>query len=691
MAIERRNLLFVTCEIIARFLAVEIKRPIIDLTPMDFVEQLRIITRNTRLRTRKIDLKHCWWRCDHGLALLAIRKQDQKPCALLATSTGKYQLFDPENGKSYPLTAELANSLEDYAYCFYRSFPKTILTPLRLLGFSIFGLGKELLRIVGIQTCVALLGLLIPILMGLVFDYVVPNAGFHMLWQFIIILTVSTFAVAAFKISQVIALVRLTLKANVMTQSAIWDRLFKLPMQFFKKFQVGDLAIRAGAVDDMQQILTGDVLLIFLSGLFSVITLLLMFIYDYKLALGALGLALVLVIANVVASLIRIKYQRRLLEQRGAVANFQLQFLTGIRKLRVANRETKCFQIWSKLFDKQAGLFSRAGLIGVKFGVFQVVYTIIITIMLFVMVIARGKLLTFGAFIAFSAAFAQFFMALNGLANIISDILQVIVLYERARPILETFPEEDQAEIDFGELHGKVELSSVEFNYSDTAQILLKGLSFVAEPQKFTAIVGSSGSGKSTIVRLLLGFEYPVKGKILYDDHDIKMLNIHSVRQQLGVVMQDSAILPGTIYDNIAGAKFISRDEAMEILQLAALADEVSAMPLGLDTVVSEFGKTLSVGQKQRLLIAQALATKPRILILDEATSSLDNKTQKEVMANIMKLPCTKVVIAHRFSTVVDADMIYLVEKGRISQSGTYQELISKPGLFHDLAQRQQI
>jgi ATP-binding cassette subfamily C protein len=686
-----QDLLLVACEKIACNLAVEIKRPMIDITQMNLAEQLHIITAASQLRVRKIDLRDSWWLSDHGLALLVLRKQDQKPFALLATHTGKYQIFDPENKKLFPLTPKIAETLENYAYCFYRNFPKTTLTPLRLLSFSLFGLNKELLRALVFQTCTTLLGLLIPILIGAIFNYVVPNSDFNMLWQFIIILTISTFVIANCRISQIIALTRLTLKANVTMQSAIWDHLLKLPAWFFKKFEVGDLAIRVGAIDDIRQILTGDVLLVFLSGLFSIITLLLMFIYDYKLALGALFLALILASVNIVASLIRIKYQRRLLEQRGKVANFQIQFLTGIRKLRVANRENKCFQLWSGLFDKQVKLFTRAGLIGIRFGVFQTVYAIIITILLFIMVIMRGVSLSFGTFIAFSAAFAQFFIALNGLAGVVADMLQIIVLHERARPIIDAHSEEAKLITDFDKLHGKVELSQVEFHYPDSEAKLFKNLSIKAPPQKFTAIVGSSGAGKSTIVRLLLGFDYPQAGVTLYDDHDIKSLNIHIVRQQLGVVMQDSAILPGTIYDNIAGVKPISRDEAMEALRQAALADEVNAMPLGLDTTVSEFGRTLSVGQKQRLLIARALAIKPQVLILDEATSSLDNKTQQEVMANIIKLPCTKIVIAHRFSTVINADLIYVIENGRISQSGTYQELAAKPGPFKDFMQRQQV
>lgn len=687
--VTRPDLLFVACEKIAHNFAIEIKQPIIDITQMNLAEQLHIITEASQLRVRKIDLRDSWWLSDHGPALLVLRKQDQKPFVLLATNTGKYQMFDPENKKLFSLTPKIAKTLENYGYCFYRGFPKTTLTPLRLLSFFLFGLNRDLLRALLFQTCAALLGLLIPILIGAIFNYVVPNSDFNMLWQFIIILTVSTFIIANCRISQIIALTRLTLKTNVTAQSAIWDRLLKLPVRFFRKFEVGDLAIRAGAIDDIRQILTVDVLRIFLSGLFSIITLLLMFIYDYKLALGALFLALILVSVNLVASLIRIKYQRRLLEQRGKVANFQIQFLTGIKKLRVANRENRCFQLWSGLFDKQVKLFTQAGLIGIRFGVFQVVYAVIITILLFIMVMMSGTLLSFGTFIAFSAAFAQFFIALNGLAGVVADILQVVVLYERARPIIDARSEEDKLITGFDKLRGKIELSGVEFHYPSSEVKLFKNLSMEVQPQKFNAIVGSSGAGKSTIVRLLLGFDYPQHGVILYDDHDIKSLNIHIVRQQLGVVMQDSAILPGTIYDNIAGVKPISRDEAMDALRQAALADEVNAMPLGLDTIVSEFGRTLSVGQKQRLLIARALAIKPQVLILDEATSSLDNKTQQEVMANIIKLPCTKIVIAHRFSTVINADFIYVIENGRISQSGTYQELAAKPGPFKDFMQRQ--
>ncbi|HEY9805050.1 MAG TPA: ATP-binding cassette domain-containing protein, partial [Candidatus Obscuribacterales bacterium] len=208
-------------------------------------------------------------------------------------------------------------------------------------------------------------------------------------------------------------------------------------------------------------------------------------------------------------------------------------------------------------------------------------------------------------------------------------------------------------------------------------------------PGEFIAIVGPSGSGKSTLFRLLLGFESPQIGQVFYDRQNLLSLDIHAVRRQIGVLLQNSRTNTASIFENIAGNALITMDEAWEAARHAGFADEITAMPMGMHTVVSEGGSNLSGGQRQRLLIARALALKPRILLFDEATSSLDNQTQAIVSESLKKLQITRIVIAHRLSTIQDADRIYVLEAGRVVQQGSFQQLMSQEGLFFRLMQRQ--
>lgn len=210
-------------------------------------------------------------------------------------------------------------------------------------------------------------------------------------------------------------------------------------------------------------------------------------------------------------------------------------------------------------------------------------------------------------------------------------------------------------------------------------------------PGQFVAFVGKSGCGKSTLFKLLLGFEVPESGQILYDKNDTGKLDMVGIRRQIGVVLQESSVSAGTIYHNIIGATKLTLEEAWEAAEDAGLADEIREMPMQLHTVVPEGGGTLSGGQKQRLMIARALAANPSIIFFDEATSALDNRTQKIVSDSLQRRKITRLVIAHRLSTVKDADKIVVLGEGKVLEEGTYEELVKQDGLFASMARRQSV
>lgn len=275
------------------------------------------------------------------------------------------------------------------------------------------------------------------------------------------------------------------------------------------------------------------------------------------------------------------------------------------------------------------------------------------------------------------------------MASVIGYAVQIVPLYERARPILQTPPEVDPAKTVPGDLSGEVELSHVSFRYQADGPLVLDDVSVQVRPGEFIAFVGPSGAGKSTIIRLLLGFETPAAGSIYYDRDDLDGLDRQALRRQIGVVLQDGKLMPGDVFSNIVGSAPLTLEDAWDAAQLAGLEDDIHDMPMGMQTVIGEGGGTLSGGQRQRLMIARAVVSRPRILLLDEATSALDNRTQAAVSRSLERLKATRIVVAHRLSTIRNADCIYVLDGGHIVQRGSYADLIQQPGMFADLAKRQ--
>jgi ABC-type bacteriocin/lantibiotic exporter with double-glycine peptidase domain len=280
-------------------------------------------------------------------------------------------------------------------------------------------------------------------------------------------------------------------------------------------------------------------------------------------------------------------------------------------------------------------------------------------------------------------------VATLGVTMAIGRLISLVPVFERTRPIFEAHPEVDSSKASPGALSGAIELEHVTFRYDAEGPLVTDDVTFQVKAGEYIALVGPSGSGKSSIMRLLLGFELPESGAISFDSCDLATLDVEAVRRQIGVVLQSARLTPGSVYSNIAGSFGISAEDAWEAAERAGLADDIRAMPMGMETIVSEGGGTFSGGQKQRLIIARALAAKPKVLLFDEATSALDNATQQTVTDSLGQIDVTRIVIAHRLSTIVGADRIVVLDRGKVIQIGSYADLILEPGLFAELAARQ--
>jgi len=666
---------------------------------LTFEERMAIISSNSGFRTRVVALRDDWWVRDQG-PMLGQLSDSRQAVALLPTSAKSYRLINPKAGTDEPVTPKNAETISAFAHQLYRPLPEGALRVSDVVAFGARGLGSDIRWIVAMAVIVGMFGTVTPYLTGQVFDVAVPQADRSMLYGYGVALVMAAIATSLFKLTQGIATVRMQARMSSTIQAAVWDRILNLPVNFFRKYSAGDLADRAAGIDAIQELIAGAgvaAILGSVSGLFYVGQ---MFGYDLRLAMIAILLTITYVGFNMLCNYAQLRSQRDEIQLRGRISGLVLNLVTGVSKLRICGAEQHAFRVWATQFAQQRKITFRVGTIQNVASVFGGVFPIISSITIFMIVIGQRQAaaaagpgappgLTTGDFIAFNAAFGLFMGAMQALGDASLSLLRVVPIYERLMPVLTTPPEVDKSKSFPGKLTGAIELSHLHFKYDPDGPYIVKDISLKIEPGEFVAFVGESGCGKSTLMRLMLGFEQPTSGSIYFDGQELGSLDLRLVRQQMGVVMQQSRVMPCEIYRNIIGATTKSLEDAWEAAEKSGLADDVRAMPMGMHTYVSEGGGTLSGGQRQRLMIARAIVNKPKIIFLDEATSALDNRTQAIVTESMDRMSATRIVIAHRLSTIQNANRICYCKAGQIVEMGSYDELMKKGGLFYDLAKRQ--
>ncbi|MBQ0066643.1 MAG: ATP-binding cassette domain-containing protein [Phascolarctobacterium sp.] len=656
------------------------------------VELLKYVIRKGDMRFRKVILEKDWFKKDTGV--LFVNRKGNWQLALPA-GTNSYNLWDVDR-HCVPLTDKINDELDESALICYPGF-----TTDREVGVKEFlkfiyntTWHNDYLVILLASIVLGVIPLLTPIITDTIFSDVIPTNNYGNLATITQVMLVSSFSAAVLTVVRSVAVVRIVTHMGILVEAALWSRLLSLPTSFFKKYSVGELITRMLSFMQAKNILTGQ----FVAGIFNFVfglwSLVLMFCYSVKLSLIAVGIWTVYFLLSFFNLYKYPMLQKNLLHANNEQSALTVELVNNLGKFRSKGGTEQAFYLWSQKFSncwrhtlKMRWMNNRNELLNVCLSI--VLMLVLYCFAAYDVQRQNPDAIDATKFMAFNVAYTGFNMALLQLMPDIIQMIGIPAYWDNFSPLLQEKTETGNNKIEAGELTGEIELRRVAFSYDQDGPEVLKDINIHIKPGEKVAFVGGSGCGKSTIVRLLLGFEKPTKGLVMFDNSDFGELDTVSVRKQMGVVLQNGKLLMAPILQNIIGTNNLTIDDAWEAAKLVALDKDIEEMPMGMHTLINDSSGNISGGQRQRILLARSIVNKPKILILDEATSALDNVTQAIVAENLAKMHCTQIIIAHRLSTLKDADRIFVLDKGVVTEEGSYAELMALGGLFSQLAKRQ--
>lgn len=678
------------CQLIGNYLKIDFVFSRKALASTEMEEKLNLICSGSQINKRKITLKQGWWKKDLG-PLLGFYGEEKKPVALLNPSPLKYEMVD--SSKKTAVNSSIAQNISKTAYMFYTPLPPEIKTGRQLVNFFFKNHHKLPFMIFIFSLLGGIISFFSPIATNLLFKYAVPENNASLISYLTLGMIFSAIGFMSFYFMRNFAFLKLEGLGTHFIQASLWDRLLKLSPNFFRRYSVGNLFWRISSIEEIRMLISGNASTLGLAGIFSLMYIIMMLVYAPLLAIIAIGFTLLGLAVTAFYAFRKIDILRKSLEIQGKIRGFVIQMIGGVGKLRVAGAEKNAFSYWASFFsqDKTLQLQARTAQ--------NIVSTVAIILPMLTMWSVYATLIgwlglksiSLPNFLAFNIALGSYVQSVYPLFSTVIQLVDIFPLWERTKVILEEPMEEEKRKSDPGKLAGEIWVDSVVFGYDPDRPPILNNISIRVEPRELIGIVGPSGCGKSTLLRLLLGFEKPQSGGIYYDGKDLASLDPRSVRRQLGLVLQGESLMAGTMYDNLVCGGLFPPEQIEYALDFSGFTKDLESFPMGLHTYIPMNGATLSGGQKQRLLLARALLIRPSFLMLDEATSALDNRTQEMITKNIRSINISRIVIAQRLSTVRNADRIYVLEKGSVAQSGTYEELAAAPGLFAEMLARQKL
>lgn len=653
-------------------------------------DKIEVQIRPNGIMRRVVTLEKGWHKDAVG-AMIGTLKEDGTAVAIIPGKFSGYTFLNIKTGKREKVTSRKEALFDNEAICFYKPLPLKSLTVKDLLLFCVQSLKASDLAIIVISTgIVTALGLLGPMFSKWLFGTVLESKSIKVLLSLAVFMLCYTVCNLLITMIKAVFQTQISTKQNVAVEAAVIGRLMSLPVGFFKKFSSGELTQRTYYAYSLCSIMFNSIGTIGLSSLFSLIYIGQIGSFAPALVVPSMCIIFATVVISLISTVLQSKVTKRVMETSSKTSGITYSTIVGIQKIKLAGAEKRMFARWANDYAKEASLLYNPPLFVKISGTLNLAVSLMGSLVLYSMAIKSG--VSVENYYAFTASFALVSAAFSSLVTLASSFAQIKPSLEMAKPLLEAVPEISENKHVLTEIKGSIELSNVSFKYREDMPNIIDDLSLKIKAGEYVAIVGKTGCGKSTLLRLLLGFEKPNKGTIYYDNRDMSTIDLKSLRRNIGTVMQDSKLFLGDIFSNIViSAPQLTMDEAWEAAETASIADDIRALPMGMHTYISEGSGGISGGQKQRLMIARAVASKPKIIFFDEATSALDNLTQRNISNAIDELKCTRVVIAHRLSTIKNADRIIYLEDGKIKEEGKYEDLIKLNGLFASLVERQRI
>lgn len=656
----------------------------------DLNEVLEYLMRPYGIMRRTVRLDGGWYNDAVG-AMLGTRRDDGRVVALIPYGPKGYRFYDHTAGKYIRIDRNTEDLIDNEAIAFYKPFPLKEMGIKDLLKYMTEQLStSDVVLLIAAAAVATLVGMLMPRLNARLFGTVLDSGSVRLLTGIGIFMVCASVSALMFETVQNLVTARINTKLNIAVEAASMMRVLSLPVRFFKDYGAGELANRVNYINMLSDQIVNAAFATGLTGLFSLAYIAQIFKYTPALTIPALVIVFLMLAVSLITVFMQVRITRKQMALASKESGICHAMINGIQKIRLSGSEQRAFARWGSAYAKSASLAYNPPTFLKLSSVISMGISLFGTMVLYYEAIRSG--ISVADYYAFNTAYAIVSGAFMAMAGIAASVAGIEPIMEMISPILKTVPEIDENKFMVTDIQGGVELNNVSFRYSEDMPLILDNISLKIRPGQYVAIVGKTGCGKSTLMRLLLGFEKPQKGAIYYDGRDLNSLDPKSLRRCIGTVMQDGRLFNGDIFSNIViSAPWLTLDDAWEAARLSGFADDIKDMPMGMNTLISEGQGGISGGQKQRLMIARAVAPKPKILMFDEATSALDNVTQKQVSEALDSMKCTRIVIAHRLSTIRQCDRIIVLNGGRIIEDGSYDELIRMKGFFADLVARQQV
>ena len=656
----------------------------------DVNDQLEYLLRPYGIMRRTVQLEKGWHKDAVG-ALLTTRVEDGSIVAMIPSGLSGYSYYDVSSGKHVKITGKNEAQFDNEAIAFYKPFPLRKIGIPDLFAYMAQAINVSDIVLLAVATLViTLVAKLLPRINSLLYGSIVDSGSVSLLVTAAVFLICVNISSQLFGAIKTLFETRINTKLDISVAAATMMRVLSLPAPFFKEHSAGELSSRVSSMSLLCEMLVSSLLTTGLTSVFSLIYISDIFNYAPALVVPSLLIILATTIFSVISTLVKMKLVRKQMATEATVSGISYSLISGVQKIKLSGSEKRAFAKWGEAYSKNAALAYNTKPFIAANSAFATLISLVGTIVLYYEAVQSN--ISVSDYIAFFSAYGLISGAFAGLVSIAQNIAQINPILEMVKPIMDTAPEVSEGKEVVTSLSGAIELNNVSFRYSESTPNIVDDMSLKIRPGQYVAIVGKTGCGKSTLMRLLLGFETPQKGAIYYDGKDMNSIDLKSLRRKIGVVMQEGKLFQGDIFSNITiSAPWLTLDEAWEAAEMSGIADDIKRMPMGMHTIISEGSGGISGGQRQRLMISRAIAPKPKILMFDEATSALDNITQKTVSESLDSLKCTRIVIAHRLSTIRHCDRIICLDGGHIIEDGTYDELIAAGGFFAELVARQRV